>query len=716
MKQLFFGFFLFVSLYVYPQKIINNYIDDQNCREGESVEYCKTHKVMHTLKANSEFLTSFINDQRLLKEIEDSISNFERSNTVYKIPLVFHVLHNNGNENISDDQIHDAVDILNRDYRLQNLDANNVQATFDGMPADIEIEFALATKAPNGQCFSGITRTINSLTDSDNGESQVSAIISGNDVYNGQWAGNRYLNIFVCNYIGGAAGYTYNPSNWIGSSMYNGIWVLHDYVGSIGTSGTSSSRTLTHEVGHWLNLEHTWGPNNNPGNSTSCYDDDFVNDTPRCIGVQSCNLTSNSCSNDANDGYWTSDVVDNVENYMDYSYCTKMFTNGQKNRMRAALVSSVGGRSNLWKSSNLAFTGTNSPGTVCEVEISTARDLICKGDLIEFFDESYNNISSWNWSFPGASPSISYDQNPEVTYNSSGNYDVVLEVTDGIGNTMSRTFPNYITVMGSSASGVPYNESFEDVSTIPNDNWAIENSEGPGFQIVSNIAATGNKCVKLDNSSGNEGDIDELISAPINLSNLESASISFKYAFAKRNSSNSDFLRIYASFNCGETWNLRKNISSNSLPTHPNTSSSFIPSDESWANVNVPGISNAYLVDNFRLKFEFNNGGGNDLFIDDINIDGVVSVNENTLITNFNAFPNPSNDKVKISFYNKYNLKDVSIRLLDASGRLVKNVISKDFQIGNQQIDFSIADIEAGWYFIEFNSRDVRKLIKLIKD
>ena len=122
MKQLFFGFFLFVSLYVYPQKIINNYIDDQNCREGESVEYCKTHKVMHTLKANSEFLTSFINDQRLLKEIEDSISNFERSNTVYKIPLVFHVLHNNGNENISDDQIHDAVDILTSEKTSRLLD------------------------------------------------------------------------------------------------------------------------------------------------------------------------------------------------------------------------------------------------------------------------------------------------------------------------------------------------------------------------------------------------------------------------------------------------------------------------------------------------------------------------------------------------------------------------------------------------------------------
>jgi len=232
------------------------------------------------------------------------------------------VIHNGGVENISSDQIRDAVAILNRDFRLQNADANTVQSTFSGMPADIEIEFQLATKAPNGQCFSGITRTQSPLTNSGaNGQNQVSAIIAGNDVYNGTWPGNKYLNMFVVNDADGAAGYTTNPSNWSGSSMTNGIWVLHDYVGSIGTSDTYSSRTLTHEVGHWLNLDHLWGNNNNPGNASSCSQDDAVDDTPRCIGVTSCNLNSNTCSNDAIDGYWTSDVIDNVENYIEYSYC-----------------------------------------------------------------------------------------------------------------------------------------------------------------------------------------------------------------------------------------------------------------------------------------------------------------------------------------------------------------------------------------------------------
>ena len=277
MKFILTNLILLVQISIFSQTISSRVIDYSNCRDGENVEYCKTHKIMNKFKKDAEAYHHFLEDQKELKKIENRISKSTSKRNIYTIPLVFHVLHNGGVENISSAQIDDAVSILNRDFRLLNADANNVQTTFQGMPADIEVEFQLAKKAPNGQCFSGITRTLSPLTNSGtNGSSQVSAIIGGNDVYNGTWPGNKYLNIFVVNDADGAAGYTTNPNNnWTSTSMGNGIWVLHDYVGSIGTSGVFSSRTLTHEVGHWLNLEHTWGPNNNPGNASSCYSDDF---------------------------------------------------------------------------------------------------------------------------------------------------------------------------------------------------------------------------------------------------------------------------------------------------------------------------------------------------------------------------------------------------------------------------------------------------------
>jgi PKD repeat protein len=482
-----FSLFIFLSFSLFSQSVI----DPTNCRPGENVEYCKTHHKMNELKKNPAFLKLFQDEQKILKQQELQLKASSQKGTVYTIPVVFHVLHNGGVENISQAQILDAVDILNRDYRLLNADANNVQPTFQGMPSDIEIEFALATKAPNGQCFGGITRTLNSITNNGaDGSDQVNAIINGNDVYNNQWPGNDYLNIFVVNDAGGAAGYTTKPSNWLGSAMTNGIWVLHDYVGSIGTGSNGKSRTLTHETGHWLNLDHLWGPNNNPGNSSSCNDDDDVDDTPRCIGVTSCNLTANTCSNDAIDGYWTTDVVDNVENYMEYSYCSKMFTDDQRSRMRAAITSGVGGRNNLWQTSNLNSTGANATPTACVAQFIVDRQVICAGDDLVFNDDSYSNISSWNWSFQGGSPSTSTSQNPQVSYSSTGEYDVTLSVTDIFGNSVSQTYSNHITVLGSPGKSLPVTEGFENIS-LPNNDWFIENYGGPGFSITSQAAYSG---------------------------------------------------------------------------------------------------------------------------------------------------------------------------------------------------------------------------------
>ena len=222
--------------------------DPTNARDGEDIEYCHQHVKMAELRNNPDYIKA--NKESEL-EFQQKIKEPVQKGTVYKIPIVFHVLHSEGVENISDEQIYDCVSILNRDFRKQNADTANVHPDFLGMPADVEVEFVLATKAPNGNCFKGITRTNSPMSyQGDDGGSQVGAIIQGNDVYNQSWPGNKYLNVFVCGEIGGAAGYTTNPSSWSANSMTNGIWVLHNYVGSIGTSSLGTSRTMTHEVGH----------------------------------------------------------------------------------------------------------------------------------------------------------------------------------------------------------------------------------------------------------------------------------------------------------------------------------------------------------------------------------------------------------------------------------------------------------------------------------
>ncbi|MCB0789477.1 MAG: hypothetical protein KDB75_09250, partial [Flavobacteriales bacterium] len=243
----------------------------------------------------------------------------------YVIPVVFHIIHNNGPENISNEQVIDAVRVLNDDFNKLNADWDNVNAAFLGLVADVGVQFRLATKDPFGNCTNGITRTVSTLTYQ--GDQDMKDLV--------QWPRNKYLNVWVAASADGAAGYTFRPNavsqSWAAS--WDGIVLLHNYTGSIGTSAPSRSRTLTHEVGHWINLAHTWGNSNEPGLTSNCNGDDNVSDTPNTIGWTSCSLNGSTCGS-----------LDNVENYMEYSYCSKMFTEGQKQRMLAALNSGTAQR------------------------------------------------------------------------------------------------------------------------------------------------------------------------------------------------------------------------------------------------------------------------------------------------------------------------------------------------------------------------------------
>lgn len=581
---------------------------------GEPVKYCSQHTKHAELMQNPQYAQQYAIDQEILRQQEELLANSAPTRgTIYKIPVVFHVLHNGGPENISREQILDALRIMNRDWRKQNADTANVVAEFRNLIADIEIEFVLATKAPNGACFAGITRTQNALTaDGSDGGAQVDAIVAGNDVYNGQWPGNKYMNVFICQEIGGAAGYTTKPSNWSGASMTNGIWVLADYVGSIGTSSDYTSRTLTHEAGHWLNLSHTWGDTNEPGLASNCSTDDGVADTPNTRGVTSCNLNENYCGPRAN-----------VENYMDYSYCSKMFTEGQKTRMRAAIVSSVGGRNNLWTSANLAATGADGNLYLCDADFYSNKRNVCIGEEVSFMDASYNRATSWNWTFEGANITNSTEQNPTVIFTSPGVHTISLTASDGtITKTASKTA--YIRVY-SQSEPVPFFDGFENyTSLVNNTKWDVENLQNnQTFDINTATSFGGTKCVKLNNYNQASGSEDQLIGSPLDLSTITSATnatMSFKFSYRKKNTANSEKLQVSISKDCGTTWSIIKNLSGTTLGTIVNTNAWTPSSTSDWTSVHVTNISSAYWVENFMYKFTFISTGGNNLYLDNINI------------------------------------------------------------------------------------------------
>ncbi|HLP53377.1 MAG TPA: M43 family zinc metalloprotease [Fluviicola sp.] len=549
---------------------------------------------------------------------------------VYTIPVVFHVLHNNGSENISNAQILDALAILNRDYRKLNADAANVQAVFAGMPADAEIEFKLATVAPNGNCFDGITRTVSTLTnDGSDGQAQIQAIINGNNVYQGIWAHNKYLNIYVANDIGGAAGYTFLPNGNsvanLNNMYYNGIFILHDYCGSIGTGSVGTSRALTHEVGHWLNLPHVWGNGNNPGNAASCSIDDGVQDTPNCIGVTSCNLNSNTCNSD--DAYWGFAMKDNVENYMDYSYCSKMYTQGQVDKMRLALTSSVGGRSNIWTNANLQAVGAIPGTSLCAIDFSASQTTVCAGTTVTYTPNTTAGISAWSWSFPGGTPATSTVSNPTVTYNTAGTYNATLTVTSSSnGLNYSEAKTSYITVNTNSPSALPLTEGFT-TATFPPTGWTIVNANASNTWARSTTvgrAPTAGNSMVFDNYNINDSGNDEMRLKALNLAGMGSAQLVFDVAYAPYNATSYDGLEVLVSTNCGATWTSVYLKSNTTLATAPAVAAQFTPTAAQWRGETVsltPYAGQSSVVVAFRNLA----GYGNRLFIDNINITGVAA-------------------------------------------------------------------------------------------
>lgn len=699
-------------------------LDKSNMRDGEDVEYCITHKKMNELKANPQFAKEYAKEQAAFESLmlAKKGDNSTTKATVYTIPVVFHILHNNGPENVSKDQIMSALNILNRDYAMLNPDTATVQAPFQSLRSKVDVKFVLATKAPNGACFTGITRTQNAITnDGSNGSAQINAIVAGNDVYNGQWPGNKYLNIYVCEDIGGAAGYTMLPAGWSANSMQNGIFILHNFFGNIGTSSEYSSRALTHEVGHWLNLDHVWGGNNNPG-SAGCGGTDNVQDTPATQGSTTCNLTANTCSTD--NAYWGFDQIDNVENYMDYSYCSKMFTTGQVNRMRTALTVSSTGRANVVSASNLAAVGAGTPLTLCTAKFSTERRVICAGETITFNDESFNIATGWNWSFTGGSPATSTQQNPSVTYNTPGTYAVQLQATDG-SNSNTANVASYITVLPA-GGGLPLYESFEGSMNLSSPNWFVYNSNGSAWAVTNTAAKTGTNSVKLDNfSQSSTGQVDELISGPIDLSGITSGTgvtLTFKCAYRKKTASNTDILKVFATSSCGEVWDLKKTLTAATMSGSTTVASAWTPTAADWLTVHVTNITSVYWNDNFRCKFQTTSGGGNNFYIDDINIySGAPSENPVTAgladlgtVANINLFPNPADNEVQISFNSQTGNNQIQFFVTDLTGkRLQQHTIQANE--GNNLVLIATENLSAGTYLIQMMDANGQRTLNFVK-
>lgn len=676
--------------------------------QQQTPRFCGTSEKMEELRNSDPKIKASLDASRA--ELEAFTANYIKNvydpndkAAIYTIPMVFHIIHTGGIENISDNQILDAVNMMNLDYSKTNTDAGNTIPEFQGIAADCQIQFKLAKKDPNGNCTNGITRTFDNSTNTGDGNDQVSAVQADQ----GNWPGDKYLNVFVVANCGGAAGYSTYPSDWSASSMGNGIFILYNYVGSIEQGNSTVRHALSHEAGHWCNLAHCWGNSNNPGLAANCGDDDGVTDTPNTIGWTTCNVHGATCMPHAG-----GEPYDNVQNFMEYSYCSTMFTAGQKARMHAALSSSTGNRDNVVSAANLIATGVNDPEVFCKADFSSSAIEICAGGTVSFTDHSYYGPTTWSWNFTGGTPATSSTQNPTITYNTPGTYSVSLTSGDG-GSSDNETKTAYITVLPSQGN-LPLQEGFESYSNLSSTSgkWFVDNEAGAPWQIKTGTGFTGTKCVMISNTGQSAGTKDAIISGSYDLSNLASTdtvTLSFRTSFKQKSASNTDAFKVFASNDCGVTWSTRKSIGSASLSSGLQSGPWTPTSSSDWMTTHVTNILSMYYTSGFRLKFEFTYNGGNNIYLDDINLykGGVnadpLSVKEfDGVVNSFNVYPNPASSdlNVMISIPQAMNF-DVAV--VDLSGKVLQNHAIQG-QSGMNNVIIDVNSLAKGMYFIQINS------------
>lgn len=631
---------------------------------GQSIQPCSTYDMRD--KYLEEFPQIAQYEKQLEKDIQTYISRQHDMNKLsrktaeghqwddwYDIPLVVHVVHDYGPELLVDNKIYELVAEMNRFYSNTN-NVSGVIKEFKPYIGNPKIRFHLATKDPSGKPTKGITHKLSYLTKGGDDQGKFD-----------QWNPANYINIWFENTIGAKpangiiVAYATPPSTAAAAPYRDGIISNYSFIDDgVRDAPSATGGSIDHEMGHILNLSHTFGTTNNPGTnkSGSCTDDDAVDDTPPTQGhLGGCPLYDSVCATNYFKIYSGITGADSLVNYpdtaneqniMNYADCKVNLTKGQVERMRGALNSDVGKRDSLWSPYNLFLTGALDPipdlapiaDFVVKNNVNANTYFTCSnngstsGAPLKFINYSWQDtVVAINWTFtngastPTASASVAANSATNVsssvtnTFDTPGWVTVTLAATGNhSGLTTTTEFPRAVFV--ADKEGTQANNYMMEFNTPDTAKWPLFNYYNNEFKWKyanvgmydnSSLEYTGFDTRGFTTTGSPLGDYDDVYSAPMDLTGFGTGpcNLNYFYSAAARTSNAYDIndrLEIFYSTDRATSWKQLDTMVKGRLVNKGAIYTAYTPANVSdWApmSINIPAAARtAYTVFRFRYK------------------------------------------------------------------------------------------------------------------
>jgi hypothetical protein len=655
-----------------------------------------------------------------------------RTTAIVTVPVVVHILTSNPNL-ITAAVAQRQIDTLNWYYGGQSAsDSLRVYEPFRPLFGRSQIRFCLAQRDPNNQPSTGITRKTTTTKFTDNNADDIQRSAQGGV---DAWDTRRYLNMWVVEFSNQTLGYSYLPGTFPPGDPRMGFVADYRAFGSGASylyANYNGGKTAVHEIGHYFNLLHTWGPGiDNP----DCTQSDLIGDTPPTAGPTfgcPAHPVLDACSPNAPGKM--------AQNHMDYAddRCLVLFTKEQVARMDAALNTSPD-RVTLIASNGCVPLGLNRDirptqflepfTTICEA--TTVRP------IVEVFNGGSDTIKTFtlHYSLNGGSFSTSFF-NGSLAFNSTaivmlqslalvpGNN--IIRLYTSMPNNLPDQVPTNDTIVFSIRVLTPltgnFREGFE--GTFPPPNWEIVQSPVDNITWQKTNAAGKNSpsSVYINNYNyATLGRIDDLVTPPVKYSNVDSVYIKFDVAAANNSFAGSsllptDTLEVLASTNCGQSFTSVYKKWGERLQTvgAGSTTGEFFPrSNSQWRTDSVNVTAFLGTANTVRFAFRNKNNRGNNIFIDNVNF-YTRTLPARLKNTGLLISPNPFRNRFLVQLFQPLtDLKGIAI--YNSTGQLVQN---RSFSAGTAQsyFEISLPNVAAGIYFVRFifNDRIVtQKIVKI---